>query len=226
MWSGSLAAPNGSLYGIPAFARRVAKFNPIDKSITEIGPDFGNEQGKWHQGAINGSGIIYCVPYGFDSHRGILKIDTNTDTVTELDVNLLPERGEDMWMSCAAALDGYIYFMPANARRIMKIDPNNNDAMSSIGDDLGRGQYKCVDTVVGIDGCVYGIPDWSNCILKYDPINETTLFIREEANKGFYCIVVPIFLVLSEIRMRNEGRPIDDDNYPDDDDDDDGGWSR
>ena len=40
-WGASLAAPNGSLYGIPdSRARRVAKFNPVDDSLTEIGPEF------------------------------------------------------------------------------------------------------------------------------------------------------------------------------------------
>ena len=58
-WSGSLAAPNGFVYGIPYNARRVVKFNPVDKSITEIGPDFGNDECKWSEGAITDSGIIY-----------------------------------------------------------------------------------------------------------------------------------------------------------------------
>ena len=39
-YSGILAAPNGSLYGIPYYARRIVKFNPVDKSMTIIGPDF------------------------------------------------------------------------------------------------------------------------------------------------------------------------------------------
>ena len=42
------------------------------------------------------NGVFYCIPYF--SNRGILKIDTNTDTVTELDVDLLPEQGGYMWM--------------------------------------------------------------------------------------------------------------------------------
>ena len=98
------------------------------------------------------SGVIHCPPSLY-SDRGILKIDTNTDSVTELDVNLHPEQGgdADMWRSCcAAALDGCIYCMPYNACRIMKIDPNNNDAMSSIGDDLGYGEYKYSGTIVGM----------------------------------------------------------------------------
>ena len=184
-WSGSLAAPNGFVYGIPYNARRVVKFNPVDKSITEIGPDFGNGACKWRRGgAITDSGIIYCPQY-FD--RGILKIDTNTDTVIVLDVNLLPERGHGLWAACALALDGCIYCMPNNAHRIMKLDPNDNDAMSSVGDDLGDGVYKCVGTVVGIDGSVYGIPHHSNRIIKYHPINDTTSIVGEEADEYFRC---------------------------------------
>ena len=146
-------------YSIPFEARRVIKFDPVSKSTTHIGPDFGeNRYKKWYTGAITGSGIIYCLPkfYG----RGILKIDTNTDTVTELDRNLFQKMViicGDHVLSCAAALDGCIYFMPCRARRIIKLDPNNNYAISSVGDDLGRG-LKYIGTVVGIDGCVYGIP--------------------------------------------------------------------
>ena len=59
-----------------------------------------------------------------------------------------------MWISCAAALDGCIYFMPTSAHRIMELDPNNNinDAMTSVGDDLGEVKY--IGTVVGIDVCM------------------------------------------------------------------------
>ena len=156
-WLGNVAAPNGSIYGIPYNARRVAKFNPADKSITDIGPDFGGDGAKWTRGAMTNGGVIFCLPYN-SLTNGILKIDTNTDNVTVLDVNLLPERGYYMWKSCAAAVDGCIYFMPCHARRIMKLDPNNNDAMSSVGDDLVGVRNKYVGTVVGIDGCVYGIP--------------------------------------------------------------------
>ena len=90
-------------------------------------------------------------------------------------VDLLPEQGRDiMWYSCAAAPDRCMYFMPADAHRIMKLDPNNGDAMSSVRDDLGDGEYKYLGTVVCIDGCVYGIPYDSKRIVKYDPINEIT----------------------------------------------------
>merc|ERR1719457_390649 len=80
-----------------------------------------------------------------------------------------------------------MYFMPACANRIMKLDPNNNDAMSSVGDDLGDERWKYRGTVVGIDGCVYGIPRNSKRILRYDPINDTTSFVGEEADEDFGC---------------------------------------
>jgi hypothetical protein len=38
---------DGFLYGIPCDARRVVKFNPLDKSFTEIGPDLGEGEDKF-----------------------------------------------------------------------------------------------------------------------------------------------------------------------------------
>ena len=184
-WRGTVAAANGFIYGIPDTGR-VAKFNPIDKSIAHIGPDFIGVNGfKWTTGAMTDTGVIYCPPS--DEDRGILKIDTNTDNVTELNVNLLPEQGHDMWVSCAAALDGCIYFMPCKARRMMKLDPNNGDAMSSVGDDMGRGIFKYVGTAVGIDGCMYGMPYFYSRILKYDPINDITSFVGEKSRANIEC---------------------------------------
>ena len=181
-WWGTVAAANGFIYGIPFQARRVIKFNPVDKSMTHIGPDFG-EGLKWTNGAITGDGVIYCFPRV--AKRGILKIDTNTDMAAELDANLFPEqRGV---VSCAAAaLDGCIYFMPDYVRHIMKLDQNNNNAISSVGNDLGNGcKYRGV--VVGIDRCIYMIPAHSKRIIKYDPINDITSFVGEEADKEFRC---------------------------------------
>ena len=182
--NGILAAPNGSLYGIPYNARRVVKFNPIDKSMTHIGPDFRSIC-KWINGAMTDNGVIYCPPC--NPRRDILKINTNTDNVIELNVNLLPQQGLYLWHSCALALDGCLYFMPDSAICIMKIDPNNGDSISFIGNVLEGGVHKYYGTVVGIDGCVYGIPYYSNRIVKYNPINDSTCYLGEEADSHMYC---------------------------------------
>ena len=190
LWRGPVVgvSKNGSIYGIPTLESRVVKFNPVDKSIIRIGPDLRIRRLTWLRGDMTHNGMIYCVPKFSD--RGILKIDTRTDTVTELDVNLLPERIDIhmMWISCALSpLDGCIYFMPYHARRIMKLDPTNDDAVSSVGDELERGELggNYIGTVVGIDGCIYGMPRRSKCIVKYDPINDITSFVEKKADKWF-----------------------------------------
>ena len=83
-------------------ARRVVKFNPLDKSLTEIGTDLGDSHGKWRCGVRANTGSIYCAPYHAES---ILKIDTIDGTVETLDNVRLPETGEWLWESGALAAD-------------------------------------------------------------------------------------------------------------------------
>ena len=46
-------------YGIPCNTRRVVKFNPLDKSFTEIGPDLGWGVAKWV--SVFSIGGLRCV---------------------------------------------------------------------------------------------------------------------------------------------------------------------
>ena len=47
-WSNFVDGEDGFFYGIPLNARRcVVKFDPLDKSFTEIGRDVGEGYGKW-----------------------------------------------------------------------------------------------------------------------------------------------------------------------------------
>jgi hypothetical protein len=184
-WSSFLDGKNGFFYGIPSHARRVVKFNPLDKSLTEIGPDLGDGEFKWQCGVRANTGSIYCAP-ALAFH--ILKIHTNDDTVETLDNVELPETGVGLWESGALAPDNNIYYMPYNARRIMKLNPDN-DSLSSDGDDLRRGGFKYSGTVVGNDGCVlYGIPYRATRIVKCDLANSgTTSTVGEEAEEDFKC---------------------------------------
>jgi hypothetical protein len=183
-WSAFVDGGDGFLYGIPYDARRVVKFNPLDKSLTEIGPDLGYRGDKWYCGVRANNGRIYCAPY-HSNH--ILKIDPIQGTVETLDDVELPETGNGyLWASGALAQDNHIYYMPFNARRIMRLNPNN-DSLSSVGDDLGQ-ELKYIGTVVGNDDFVYGIPYCATRILKFDPTNpDTTSFVGKEAEKNFNC---------------------------------------
>jgi hypothetical protein len=169
-WSTFVDGGDGFLYGIPSDAPRVVKFNPVDKSLTEIGPDLGEGVMKWQCGVRSNNNSIYCAPYRADH---ILKIDTIQGTVETLDNVEVPETGYDLWMSGALASDNSIYYMPCNARRIMRLNPDN-DSLSSFGDDLGEDEAKYTGTVVGNDDFVYGIPSNATSIIKFDPTNHDT----------------------------------------------------
>jgi hypothetical protein len=183
-WSEFVDGEDGFFYGIPSSARRVVKFNPLDKSLKEIGPDLGEDGAKWECGVLANTGSIYCAPFSADH---ILKINTNDGTVETLDDVELPETGDGLWMSGALAPDNYIYYMPFNARHIMRLNPDN-DSLYSVGDDLGGGWYKYSGTVVGNDDFVYGIPSNATRIIKFDPTNpHTTSTVGEEAKGGFNC---------------------------------------
>jgi hypothetical protein len=184
-WWDFVDGEDGFFYGIPFDARRVMKFNPLDKSFTEIGPDLGEGRMKWICGVRANTSRIYCAPYCAEH---ILKINTIQGTVETLDDVELPETGDGLWQSGARASDNNIFYMPTNARRIMKLNPDN-DSLSSVGDDLGGGYGgKYSGTVVGNDECVYGIPDDATHIVKFDPANpDTTSTVGEEAEEQFRC---------------------------------------
>jgi hypothetical protein len=111
-WSAFVDGEDGFFYGIPYNAPRVVKFNPLDKSVTEIGPDLGHGGEKWMCGVLANTGSIYCAPYLADH---ILKINTNDGTVETLDDVELPETGNRLWVSGALAHDNTIYYMPYHA---------------------------------------------------------------------------------------------------------------
>ena len=62
-WSAFVDGGDGFVYGIPSNARRVVKFNPLDKSLTEIGPDLGEGYDKWRCGVRANNGSIYFAPF-------------------------------------------------------------------------------------------------------------------------------------------------------------------
>lgn len=179
-WNCSVKGADNCIYGIPYCARRVVKFNPVDKSITEIGPDLGVGGNKWNGGCLANNGCIYCTPLWSDR---MLKIDTIKGTVTILEVDL-PETGICRWISGALAFDQCLYFMPYNARHILRLNPDD-DTVASVGKDLGWGsKYKGI--VVGDDKCLYGIPRLMIFgIVRFNVADRTiSIFGQEAGNFG------------------------------------------
>ena len=94
-WWDFVDGKNGFLYGIPSHARRVVKFNPLDKSLTEIGPDLGEGRYKWLCGVRDNNGNIYCAPCNAEH---ILKINTKDGTVEILDDFALTASDQSSWL--------------------------------------------------------------------------------------------------------------------------------
>ena len=86
-WMDFVDGEDGFFYGIPCDARRVVKFNPLDKSFTEIGLNLGEGENKWLCGVRFNNSNIYCAPF---ASNHILKNDTIDGT--ELGLKL-PSKG-------------------------------------------------------------------------------------------------------------------------------------
>ena len=86
-------------------------------------------------------------------------------------------------------MDGCIYFVPYNARSILKLDPED-DSLSSVGDHLGGNvEGKYIGTVIGgNDDCLYGVPNDSHRIVRFNPLNQEISFVGEDADEFFSCI--------------------------------------
>ncbi len=227
----------------------MAKFDPANHSLEEIGPDVGMNLGGVGAGMGMGAGIgggnfkasvmardgcIYCLPcryglgmglirnqhnphnqnHGHDNRNendpraagiSILKIDTKRSVVEILNDVHLPEVNWNFgWISGVLASDDCLYFMPCDARRILKLDPrggrddgdNNGNgngngnsviAATSVGDDLlrdgGEGGYKGM--VAGDDGYLYGIPSSTAKLVRFNPIDESITHVLGETRIDF-----------------------------------------
>jgi hypothetical protein len=155
----------------------------------------------WSRGVLANNGSIYCVSTT-EGPVQILKIDTIHDTTEILDVQGMSEPNmiERRWISGALAVDGCIYFMPCNARRIIKLDkatvagrdgfvygtssiPNGSKRITSfdpashntsiLGDEARRCVFVCIGGVFGRDGCIYSLSYKHEKVLKIDVVNNT-----------------------------------------------------
>ena len=96
------------------------------------------------------------------------------------------------WCSGALVLDGCTYFMPYNARRILKFDPEE-ESTANVGERLGD-QHDAMemnkyneDTVLGNNGWLYGIPYGSNRIVRFNPADHATSTVGEAITNYLCC---------------------------------------
>jgi hypothetical protein len=125
---GGMASPCGRyIYGVPGHAKRVIRVTVDTEKVDWIGPEYPGEF-KWLRGVEippcdeHPSG--FCLALPCNSEAGcVLKIDPETSEVSSFLTNGLDFGEGWLYHGGNLASDGYVYAVPASARRVMKIDP-------------------------------------------------------------------------------------------------------
>jgi hypothetical protein len=149
LFNGLVLAPNGFIYAIPNKHDHIIKINPADDSMTEIG-SFDRAIFKWWSGVCTKEGIIYCAPY---NDARIMKIDTNTDTVSYLACNAITNN-ENFAMVVLGA-NGKIYMIPCAYEFIMEIDPSDDSITYFESEPVIKPQFKYGTATLAKNGQIY-----------------------------------------------------------------------
>ena len=82
------------------------------------------------------------------------------------------------WKAGALADDGCIYYLASDDEgHILKLDPNDGDSLSLVGEEIDEG---CEAAVLGNDGYIYGIS--RGRIIKFNPIDYQWIFVSFGTN--------------------------------------------
>jgi hypothetical protein len=182
-WLGGVTAPNGDyVYGVPGGAQQTLKIHVETGDLSLIGPSFPGKF-KWLRGvtvpadAMNNNpeyphGACVCLP---SNAKSVLVINPATHTVTTITTEPDPVTGESitgdwLWHGGNLATNGCIYAIPANAKRVLKVDCRNLTCQF-IGPTFPMRQ-KWYGGLLAANGCVYGIPQQAEGVLKIDPATD------------------------------------------------------
>tara|TARA_R110000772_G_C13310310_1_gene440363 strand:- start:25601 stop:27430 length:1830 start_codon:yes stop_codon:yes gene_type:complete len=168
-FSGSVLAPNGFIYFIPFTGNLVGVFNPVTETATSIATITGSY--KWNNGTLAPNGKIYCSPY---RKSNILVIDTNTNTVSYIDISGLGVYATNSHSGGALAPNGKIYLTPFSSGSVIVID-TADDSLSVISGIAG-GSYKYSGGVCLNDGNIVCFGYSRNDILLIDTTNDTVSY--------------------------------------------------
>jgi hypothetical protein len=147
-YCGGVLASNGKIYFIPSSAAQVLVLDPSDDTTYTFGTGTFTSSGMaWLGGCLDKTGkYIYCAPWAGSK---VLKINTETDTVTELG----SYGGGNKWGGGAMGSNGHLYFSPVDVTTVMKID-TDTDNISLIG-SLSSAGNKWYSAVTSKEGNIY-----------------------------------------------------------------------
>ena len=211
---GSISPIDECIYCIPQSATRVLRIDPQTDECTFVGPKLPGKY-KWYGGVVGRDGAIYGIPH---NSPAVLRIcpQKQQDGNVSVDVILVGDLGDasHQWHGAGVSSDGTIVCIPANAPRVLLIDPPmninesptlevvGNESIVATGEHAGRPdrKYKYLGAVSDPNNNVYCLPSGTERVLR---VNTRTKMIDEigpslylsgmerlKQNKwqnGFYC---------------------------------------
>ena len=157
---------------------RIWKIDPYTDTVTEIGVNFNtNSTFAWNSYAFcPENNCIYGIYNRGLNNNNVLKIDTNTDTVSLVNSGLrLPNSTDGCYWGATYDLKGKkVWFFPTSIKfQIASLDPNNNDAVTTHGTYSGANGPRYLGACLGLDGKIYS-PGWAfNNFWVYDIATNT-----------------------------------------------------
>jgi len=173
---GGTLGPDGTVYCIPSSSPFVLRVLPASSTSGPIPTvetiDDVPRKGKfkWLRGVTVGEKIFGIPCWG----REVLRVCTETQSVStfgDLTCDVSPRNWN--WHGGARSPDGLIYGVPCNANRVLAIDPEKEEAVTT--GPLLEGRNKWYGGILGDDGSIYGIPYSSPNVLKIAPGGSITL---------------------------------------------------
>ncbi|GMH62725.1 hypothetical protein TrRE_jg6369 [Triparma retinervis] len=182
---GGVQLENGDIFAIPSHSDTALCISPSTSKITRFGGPFNPDyKFKWLRAiSTPSSSHIIGIPCWSNS---ILKICTSTKTAStfgsaSLSAACPPPIDRWKWHGGhSAGPSGYMYAVPANAPRVLKIHPHLETA-SCIGPTFD-GRQKWYGGIKSLGGHIYCVPYGWDRVLKIDPFADDAFEIGPSLN--------------------------------------------
>lgn len=134
-----------------------------------VGHDISKKVDAFYDAVVAKNNFIYFIPF---RHNKVVKFNPIDDSLVEIGPPLARLR----FQGAVCTSDGNIYCIPCYGKQVMKIDVNNNDNVSFIGDRF-HGGWKWKGGVVvgeGEEEKIYACPYSARKILEINIANDST----------------------------------------------------
>ncbi len=183
---------DGCIYYMPAYARRILKFDPRIEQASSVGNDLDSGYKYWETIAgkdEHGAPCLYGISF-FAKHTLIQYKPSSPNTTFPVGKAI---KGSFRSGKGILGKDQFIYALNASGQ-VLKISPKDGE-FQWVGGEIYFGQYEgWGDPVMGIDGCIYWPPYYASCALKYDPfemsitpsshVRTPTMMVGQEGEQG------------------------------------------